>query len=74
MVVVEEDEIRESQNSKISVKLGGRDELLSSGKMSEDKPNSVEDMLRGSGALEFQKFNANLFKGDVSYKSFSNRS
>ena len=39
-----------------------------------EEPNSVEDMLRGSGALELGKFPHNIYKADRSYKSFSNRS
>ena len=31
-------------------------------------------MLKGSGALEMGKFPHNVYKADLSYKSFSNRS
>ncbi len=42
--------------------------------MSEDKPNSVEELLRGSGALEMGKFTQNFFNADSSRRSVSNKS
>lgn len=54
---------------------GEKNELLLSGKMSEDKPNSVEEILRGSAALEIGKFPSSFYNNrDASFKSFSNRS
>ena len=35
---------------------------MSSGKISEEKPINVEDMLRGSGALEMSKFPHMIYK------------